>query len=580
MPPCLWLWSITVLLFFLPLSGVAQGLPPTESVPTFGSTVDLVSLAVRVSDRKDNEVPDLPAAQFSVYENGIPQKIGFFSAEQQPISLGILLDVSSSMATGGKLDEAKRALTAIVNAGHPGNEWLFLRFHREVETAVAFTRDRKQILAAISSTRPEPEGTSLYDAVAKALCMMKTAQHLRQALIVITDGADQHSHRTLQELIPIVQAAHAQLFMIGCFGKEEAAYYAASGKQITLVTSQEIDNPHYVFERLAQESGAEYFFPASPGKMQEAMDSIARQLRTQYSLAYYPRKGPGYRRIEVRVALRGSRVRARRGFVLPEESATPDSRTACDQEKLRPYPYEARVERQNGCVVYREDFRSTETGWPNREHYFLAGGAYHLTSAARRQRGNAGPSEANSPFGRGVSSISSAPADPSGNPARGAGFLVANGPWLEDTSAQVTVETKAGGGPQAASPVAGLAFRINDAGYYAVLVDHSSTRSSKGIQFKLIKRYFAEEGTHDLLPWTVVPVTALAYAPRQKLAVTSSGKHIRISIQGVLAGEIDDNAFDEGMTGMVFFGKGSAEFQDLQVTELCHPNRGSLPALQ
>jgi hypothetical protein len=75
-------------------------------------------------------------------------------------------------------------------------------------------------------------------------------------------------------------------------------------------------------------------------------------------------------------------------------------------------------------------------------------------------------------------------------------------------------------------------------------------------------------------------VTALAYAPRQKLAVTSSGKHIRISIQGVLAGEIDDNAFDEGMTGMVFFGKGSAEFQDLQVTELCHPNRGSLPALQ
>jgi hypothetical protein len=449
-----------------------------------------------------------------------------------------------------------------------------------VETAVAFTRDRRQILAAISSTRPEPEGTSLYDAVAKALCMMKNAQHLRQALIVITDGADQHSHRTLQELIPIVQAAHAQLFMIGCFGKEEAAYYGASDKKITLVTSQEIDNPHYVFERLARESGAEYFFPASPGKMQEAMDSIARQLRTQYSLAYYPRKGPGYRRIEVRVALRSSRVRARRGFVLPEESATPDSRMACDQEKLRPYLYEARVERKNGCVVYREDFRSTETGWPNREHYFLAGGVFHLASAARRQRGNAGPSEANSPFGRGVPSISSVPADPSGNPARGAGFLVANGPWLEDLSAQVTVETKASGGPQAASPVAGLAFRINDTGYYAVLVDHSSTRSSKGIQFKLIKRYFAEESARDLLPWTTVPLTGFAYAPRQKLAVTCEGKHISVSIQGVPAGEIDDDSFDEGMAGMVFFGKGSAEFQDLQVTEVCHTNRGSLLVLQ
>jgi len=58
------------------------------------------------------------------------------------------------MAAGGKLDEAKRALTAIVNAGHPENEWLFLHFHREVEAAAGFTRDRRQILAAISSTRP------------------------------------------------------------------------------------------------------------------------------------------------------------------------------------------------------------------------------------------------------------------------------------------------------------------------------------------------------------------------------------------------------------------------------------------
>lgn len=576
MTPRLWLWSVTVLACFLPLSGVAQEPPTTENVQTFGSTVDLISLAVRVSDRKDNEVPDLTAAQFSVYENGAPQKIEFFSAEQQPISLGILLDVSSSMTTGGKLDEAKRALKAIVNAGHPENEWLFLRFHREVETAAGFTRDRKQILATISSTRPAPGATSLYDAVAKALCMMKRAQHLRQALIVITDGADQHSHRTLQELIPIVQAAHAQLFMIGCFGKEEAAHYGSSDKRITLVTSQEIDNPHYVFERLAQESGAEYFFSTSPGKMQEAVDSIARQLRTQYSLAYYPRKGSGYRRIEVKVAPRGLKVRARRGFVLPEESTSPDSRTACDQEKLRPYPYEARVERKNGCVVYREDFRNSETGWPNREHYFLAGGAYHLTSAARRQRGNAGPSEANSPFGRGVAPINSAPADRSGSPGRGAAILVANGPWLEDFSAQVTLETKASGGPEAVSPAAGLAFRINDTGYYAVLVDHASARSSKGTQFKLVKRYFAEENARDLLPWTSAPLTGLAYASRQKLAVTCNGKHISISIQGVPVGEIDDDSLDEGMAGMMLFGKGSAEFQDLQVTELCHPNGGSL----
>jgi hypothetical protein len=157
---------------------------------------------------------------------------------------------------------------------------------------------------------------------------------------------------------------------------------------------------------------------------------------------------------------------------------------------------------------------------------------------------------------------------------------VANGPWLEDVSAQVTVETKASGGPQAASPAAGLAFRINDTGYYAVLVDHASAGSSKGIQFKLIKHYYAEESTHDLLPWTALPMTGLAYAPRQELSVTCHGRHIGISVQGVPAGEIDDDSFDEGMAGMVLFGKGSAEFRDLQVNELCHTNRGSLRVLQ
>jgi Ca-activated chloride channel family protein len=559
--------SMLAFLLLLPRFGSAQDQDAKGSVVSFRSDVELVSLAVRVSDRKDQEVLDLSAGQFSIFENKVRQKIAFFSAEQQPVSLGILLDVSSSMAEGGKLDEAKRALETIVNAGHPDNEWLFLRFHREVETAVGFTHDRKQILEAIASTQTKPDGTSLYDAVAQALCMMKRAQHQRQALIVITDGADQHSHRTLDELIPIVQAARAQLFMVGCFGKAETDYYEASDKKIALVTSQEIDNPHFVFSRLAQESGAEYYFPTSPGKLREAVDSIARQLRTQYSLAYYPRKGPDYRHIEVKVALRGVKVRARRGFVLSDESSSPDSQPACDQEKLRPYPYEARVERKDGCLVYHEDFRSRETGWPNREHYFITGGVYHLTSAARPQHGGSGPAETNSPYGRGIASIGSKPSGAGDGSGRGAGILVANGPWLEDVSAEITVGTKASGGPQAAPPAAGLAFRVNDTGYYALLIDDSST---KEVQFKLVKQYFGEQATRDLLPWTPAPLAASAYAPRHKIAVTCAGKRISIYIQGVLAGQIDDEAFGEGMAGMVLFGKGSAEFQDLRATELCH----------
>jgi len=560
------LWA---LLIAAPFTGAAQDAAAVPEPATFRSDVDLISLAVRVSDRADRDVAGLSASQFTVYENRVAQKIAFFSAEQQPLSLGILLDVSGSMAANGKLDEAKQALAAIVNAGHPDNEWLFLRFHRDVETVTGFTSDRSRVLAAIAATQTEPEGTSVYDAVARALCLLKSAKHPRQALIVITDGADQHSHRTLDELVPLVEAARAQLFLIGCFGKEEAAYFQTSEKKIALVTGQEIDNPRFAFARLAQESGAEYFFATSPGKLQEAVDSIARQLRTQYTLAYYPPPGEGYRRIEVKVASHGLKVRARRGYVLPEAAA---SQLACDAQPLRPYPYEARVEHSGGCLAYRDDFRTADTGWPQREHYYRVDGAYRLTSASRTGRPAHGTIDtAHIVFGQSVPTSLSTPAV-SDSPARaGGGILVANGPWFTDLRAEVTVETKAAGGRQAAAPSAGLAFRVGSTGYYALLLDGSSARD---VRFKLVRADFAEAEAHDLLPWTAAPPTASGYAERRTLAVTCKGSKIRVYVQGVLAGEVEDGTLEDGLAGLVLFGSGHADFRDLAVTELCRRAAG------
>src|SRR5208282_2966465 len=112
--------------------------------------------------------------------------------------------------------------------------------------------------------------------------------------------------------------------------------------------------------QMANESGAESFFPPSRDKLQEAVDAVAHQLRTQYTLAYYPQsKGGGFHNIEVRVAQPGARVRARRGFAgVPEQSA------GCENEKLKPYPYESKVAAKNGCTVYQEDFQNIASGWP------------------------------------------------------------------------------------------------------------------------------------------------------------------------------------------------------------------------
>ncbi|MBI2680572.1 MAG: VWA domain-containing protein [Candidatus Solibacter usitatus] len=132
---------------------------------------------------------------------------------------------------------------------------------------VDFTRDPDRIRSAIVKTGATQDGTSLYDAVARALCYMRSARRHRRVLLVLTDGADQHSHRSLEELIPLVQASQAQVFIVGYIGKGEYDLYKSSRNQrVTLVTSQEIDNPVTVFRRLANESGAESFFPGIAGQ--------------------------------------------------------------------------------------------------------------------------------------------------------------------------------------------------------------------------------------------------------------------------------------------------------------------------
>ena len=200
----------------------------TASPPLYRADVDLLSVAVRVKDRNDNVIHGLTADRFKLYEDGVVQKISFFAEEDEPVSLGILLDVSGSMDATGKLEHAKEALAQLAGALRPRDETFYLEFHRKVDKIVDFTSDPQRILQAIAKARVRQDGTSLYDAVAQALCYMRSARNHRRALVVITDGADQNSHRSLDELIPIVQASQAQVFAMGYFGKEEFDPYRSS----------------------------------------------------------------------------------------------------------------------------------------------------------------------------------------------------------------------------------------------------------------------------------------------------------------------------------------------------------------
>jgi len=558
--------AILALFMLAPIVGLdAQKPEAAGSAATFRADVDLASVSVRVTDRKDNEIHGLTADRFALYENGLPQKISFFAAEEEPVSLGILLDVSSSMASTGKLDNAKEALSRLIGAMRPEDEMFYLRFHRQVDKIVDFTSDPHRILQAIAKTGVTQDGTSLYDAVARALCYMRGAHRRKRALLVVTDGADQHSHRSLEELIPIVQASQAQVFIIGYFGKEEYEWYRGSrNKKVTLVTNREIDNPVMVFKRLADESGAESFFPSSPAKLQEAVDAVAHQLRAQYTLAYYPKANAGdFRRIQVKVAQPGTRVRTRRGFGGVESATAGGSgqSAACEREELRPYPYESKTASENGCTVYHEDFQNAASGWPSKELFRYMDGTYQMASAKH-------------PESRHTYALSPGyfPMGDAGSTDPAEGVLVANGPWFEDLDASVSVELKSTGGAGDLEAAAGLVFRLNDRGYYAVLVSKAASGSRK-IAFKLIKKYHFARTAQDLSSWTEFPLGDLLGAPQKKISVQCKGPIITILLQDQSVAKFEDHDFDEGLVGMVFFGTGRAVFRDLSAEEVCAVRR-------
>jgi Ca-activated chloride channel family protein len=281
--------------------------------------VGVVTVGVRVTDSRGREIQDLVAGDFTLLDNGIARELVYFSAEERPVSLVILLDHSASMADGKKIERAREAARFLVRSSHPDNEFMFLAFDDRVPRSGEFTGDRDRIEEQIGGIQPEG-GTRLYDAVIQGLTRCTQARHSRQALVVITDGADQHSYQTLEQVIEKVRESQVQVYAIGYFSTEERALFRDSTGVVYRIDGKPIDNPRVVFQRLARESGAEAYFPLNDGDLREAVEKISADLRRQYTLAFYPPEDirPGeYRTLQVQVNRPGIRVRARVGYAIP-----------------------------------------------------------------------------------------------------------------------------------------------------------------------------------------------------------------------------------------------------------------------
>ena len=247
--------------------------PVAAQEPIFRSgSSELVVLPVVVSDKQGRYVSDVARERFTVYDNGRPVPIELFTNQDTPVTIGLILDASSSM--GPKLGEVLAASLAFARSSNPEDELFALRFNDDVRDAVAGHRflragDLVALEIALASVRPEGR-TALYDALVAGLDRLAEGSRPRKALIVISDGGDNASTATLDRVLVRARNSNAAIYTIGLFEDED------------------LDRNPGVLKSLANTTGAERFLPRSPGQLLQACERIAREIRSGYTIGYIP----------------------------------------------------------------------------------------------------------------------------------------------------------------------------------------------------------------------------------------------------------------------------------------------------
>jgi VWFA-related protein len=257
-----------------------------------------------VTDKKNRLVTDLTKDDFRIFEGGRPQDIRFFSRETDlPLRIGILIDTSNSIRD--RLRFEQEAAVDFLNATvRPGKDLVFVvSFDVETQLVQDYTDDIEKLSDAIRGLQAGGV-TSLYDAIffscrEKLLFFPPPEPYLRRVMIIISDGQDNQSEHTREEALAMAQRAEVTIYTIS-----------------TNRTGLE-GRGDKVLRRLADETGGRAFFPFEAGDLAANFQEIARELRSQYSLAYVSTNTAHdgtFRNITIQPVDKNLRVRAKNGY--------------------------------------------------------------------------------------------------------------------------------------------------------------------------------------------------------------------------------------------------------------------------
>lgn len=297
---------------------VSPALPQEPAVqgPTIKTQVNLVNLFVTVRDKSKHIVTDLKQEDFKVSEDGEDQKIAFFSKEVTlPITLGLLMDTSGSeqYMLGAIQDGASSFLNRVMRKG---DEAMIISFDLDVDLLADFTEDRSILDRAIHKaqvnaggpmmtpgTLPSGNiGTDFYDALYLACHDQLASEAGRKAIVVLTDAQDEGSKVRVEEAIEAAQRTDTVVHILLVY---DPHYGANSG----------------VAKKITDETGGRMIVVNNEKHLMEAFDQISEELRSQYTLGYYPTNSAHdgkFRKIKVEVTNHDDKVLARKGYYAPK----------------------------------------------------------------------------------------------------------------------------------------------------------------------------------------------------------------------------------------------------------------------
>ncbi len=262
--------------------------------PTFRSDTNLVVIPVTVTDTLNRFVLGLQKGDFQLFEDGVEQNVAHFSDEDAPLSVGLVFDESGSMDY--KLRSARDAATQLLKAFNKDDEAFLVEFGDTSKLSVPFTGRTDEIKKALLNAQPGGL-TAMLDAINAGLREMNNAKNPRKAIVIVSDGGDNHSHYTSAEIEALVRAADVQIYAMGVF--EPVLSFG--------LTPEEISGPRLLSE-IATQTGGRAFSAALSSDLPSVAARIAVELRNQYVLAYYPKnqaRDGKYRHVEVKIAQPG-----------------------------------------------------------------------------------------------------------------------------------------------------------------------------------------------------------------------------------------------------------------------------------